>query len=86
MQATVVAVIIAVGLSLVGEIDAPARDRAQVLAFLRARGLERTPEGYEVDHIIRCVRVEPTTRKTCSCSPSCSTAKKHERICGCAGK
>ena len=47
-----VAVIIAVVLSLVGEIDAPARDRAQVRAFLRAQGLERTPEGYEVDHII----------------------------------
>lgn len=52
MQAAAVAVIIAVILSLVGEIDAPARDRAQVRAFLRARGLERTPEGYEVDHII----------------------------------
>ncbi len=52
MQAAAVAVIIAVVLSLVGEIDAPARDRAQVRAFLRAQGLERTPEGYEVDHII----------------------------------
>lgn len=52
MQAAAVAVIIAVVLSLVGEIDAPARDRAQVRAFLRAHGLERTPEGYEVDHII----------------------------------
>lgn len=52
MQAAAVAVIIAVVLSLVGEIDAPARDRAQVRAFLRAQGMERTPEGYEVDHII----------------------------------
>ena len=52
MQAAAVAVIIAVVLSLVGEIDAPARDRAQVRAFLRAQGLERTPEGFEVDHII----------------------------------
>ena len=52
MQAAAVAVIIAVVLSLVGEIDAPARDRAQVRAFLRAHGLERTPEGYEVDHVI----------------------------------
>lgn len=52
MQAAAVAVIIAVVLSIIGEIDAPARDRAQVRAFLRAQGLERTPEGYEVDHII----------------------------------
>lgn len=52
MQAAAVAVIIAVVLSIIGEIDAPARDRAQVRAFLRAQGLERTPKGYEVDHII----------------------------------
>ena len=52
MQAAIITVIIAAVLSLVGEIDTPARDRSQVRAFLRAHGLERTPEGYEVDHII----------------------------------
>ena len=52
MQAAAVAVIIAVVLSILGEIGAPARDRAQVRAFLRAQGLERTPKGYEVDHVI----------------------------------
>lgn len=30
----------------------PERSRAQVRAFLRQQGLERTPEGYEVDHIV----------------------------------
>lgn len=42
MQAAAVAVIIAVVLSIIGEIDAPARDRAQVRAFLRAQGPTRT--------------------------------------------
>lgn len=31
---------------------APERSRAQVRAFLRQQGLERTPPGYEVDHIV----------------------------------
>ena len=31
---------------------APERSRAQVRAFLRQQGLEQTPPGYEVDHIV----------------------------------
>ena len=30
----------------------PERSRAQVRAFLRQQGLELTPPGYEVDHIV----------------------------------
>ena len=30
----------------------PERSRAQVRTFLQQQGLEQTPEGYEVDHIV----------------------------------
>lgn len=54
MQAAIITAIIATVIGIVVAIDAPApaRDRAQVRAFLRQQGLDAVPEGYHVDHII----------------------------------
>lgn len=54
--------------------------------FCGSRGLNGRRQDTRWITSCPSARAERTGRKTCSCSPSGSTAKRHERICGCAGK